>query len=279
MINKERRALFFVFLLMLVMFTKSAHPTTYDEWFEDKFQVEHIRDGDGVNFPEYYKFVKMRFKGFIPSTGQVFDSSDLRGGFYQFQYRKNRTAILTQIVHPFCWDDAYPRMSTGEKIIIICPAEAAYGGTGVIVGSKVLVKSGETVAFELEMLDANFDPFNFKLIRKGADNVYPEYMDLIRYKFSLWIGEDREHEVITNMDSGDVDIGGSPFDSCESVCVTEALRRLTVGGIAEVTCHHLYTQGHQYFVKHQVADNADLGYRIQLVSIKQVHYGKRDELY
>jgi len=254
------------------------HKTTYDEMFEDRFQVEHITEGDKKTYPEYYKFVRMKFKGFLPSTGQVFDSTDRRGGIYEFQYRKNKSHIITPIVHPFCWDETYPRMSTGEKIIIICESQQAFGNIGLYAGSKILVKPGETVAFELEMIDAQYDPFNFKLIRKGVNNIYPQHMDLISYKFTLWVGDDREFEIVKNYHMGDSDINGSPFDEAEKVCITEALRRLTIGGICEIQCPRRYAIGHLYYTKYHIADNTDLGFRIQLLSLKQENWHKHSDI-
>jgi len=270
----NKKFILLLFLLVSSIFSERLNDlTTYDERFEDHFQVEHIRDGDGIHFPEFYKYVRMKFKGFVPATGQVFDSTDSRGGIYEFQYRKHFTNIKTSIVHPSCWNHAFPKMSTGEKIVIICPSDMAFGNLGLVIGSKVVIKSGETVAYELEMLNAQYDPYRFKLIKKGINDVKPRYMDNYRYKYTMWVGEDREFPVVT-FDSGMVHLNGISFDSGENECITEAVRYLSVGGIAEVQCPNRYTRGSSYYAKYQVPDDSDLGFRIQLVSLKQSYYYK-----
>jgi hypothetical protein len=269
---KSIALILFISLLAAFNLQQAERKTTYEERFEDEYQVEHLRAGDGVTYPQNYKWVRMRFKGFIPATGQVFDSSDLRGGFYEFQQRRETTLIKTPVVHPPCWDQTYPRMSTGEKIVIICNSEQAFGNRGIIVGAKVIVKPGESVAYEIEMVNAQYDPFNFKLIRKGVGKDHPKYHDLIKYNLVVWVDQDREH-IVTTWNSGNGFTGGSSFDHSDNVCMTETLRQLTVGGIAEVTCPYRYLlQGGVVFPEHGIGNHVNVSFRVQLLSIKQLHH-------
>ena len=259
----------------LYLFNIKAHvqvrKTTYDEDFEDLYEVEHIAKGDEIHFPENYKFVRLKYKGYIPVTGQVFDSTDSQGGVYEFQLRPSKTNIISSIKHLHCWDEAYPRMSTGERIIIICPSHQAFGNQGLVRDSKVIVKPGETVAYELEMVNAQYDPFNFTLIRKGINDIYPQYHDLLRYKYEVWVEDDRDY-IVTTYDSGNLHFNGVSFDHSDSICITEAVRRLSVGGIAEIFCPYRYVSGGQTFPKQHVPQDADLSFRIQLLAIKQMKW-------
>jgi len=243
--------------------------TTYDEDFEDRYEVDHIKDGDKKTYPEYYKFVRLKFKGFIPSTGQVFDSTDQRGGYYEFQYRRR---MRTDIKHVACWDDTIFRMSKGERIIIFCPSDTAYQNQGLIVASKMVVKPGETVGYELELIEAQYDPFNITIIRKGVGNRRPKYMDLLRYKYTVWVGDDKEFPIAT-VDTGNHHLSGVPFDNnTDSLCKTEALRQMTVGGIAEVNCHYRYNPNGKEFPEQDVPFYPELGFRVQLMSIREYGY-------
>ena len=275
--NKFISNLLFCLFLKLLLIQNSfgyapfpeQRKTTYDEEFEDRFQAEHIKDGDGKTYPEYYKFVRMKFKGFIPATGQVFDSSDTRGGFYEFQYRKR---IRTDIKHVICWDETIYRMSKGERIIITCPADSAFQNHGLVFGSKVLVKSGETVSYEIELIEAQYDPFNITIIKKGAGIMRPKYMDLIRYKYTVWVGDDKEFPIAV-VDSANIHLSGVPFDNLtDSMCKTEALRQMTVGAIAEVNCHYRYNSYGKEFPQQQVPLYPELGFRVQLLSIREMNY-------
>jgi len=168
-------------------------------------------------------------------------------------------------------------MSTGEKVLVTCNSDQAFGNQGFALGEKLLVKPGETVAYEIEMVNAQYDPFNFKLIQKGIDDAYPQYHDFIKYKYEVWVGDDREY-IIGNYNSGNYFVNGVSFDNSDSVCVTEALRKLTVGGIAEVNCPFRYTPGGQTFPKMGVPQDADLSFRIQLLSLRKMNWHLYSEL-
>ncbi len=270
------KTLFMVFSLVLTLTSqRDIFHTTYDETFEDRYQVEHLKDGDGIHYPEPYKFVRMKFKGFVPATGQVFESSDLGGGIWEFMYRKHRTQIITGIRVLVCWDEAYPRMSTGEKIVIMCPSDQAFGSMGYIHGSKQIVKPGETVGYEFEMIDAQYDPFRSKVIKKGINDIYPRFHDLIVYKWDAWVGEDREFLVASNKNSIDNFGGVMSFDNSNSMCINEALRKITVGGIIEVYCPSRYTGYGVTLEPYHVPNYADHGYRIQLLSLKELNWHKQ----
>ena len=116
-INNKRNIIILLLVVISSVISWDIRLTTYDEDFEDKWQVDHITRGDDKTYPYPNKYVRMKFKGFVPATGQVFDSTDMRGGFYEFQFRGKLGYIESNVPHPPCWNHAYPRMSTGEKIV------------------------------------------------------------------------------------------------------------------------------------------------------------------
>jgi FKBP-type peptidyl-prolyl cis-trans isomerase len=261
-----------ILLSLLAMINlKDISETTYDEEFEDRYQVEHLREGDGVHYPEPHKFVRMKFKGFIPATGQVFDSTDMRGGIYEFLNREDFGHVVTTVVHPPCWNSLYPRMSSGEKIVIICMSEHAFGKQGLILGAKVLVKPGETVAYEIEMLDAHYNPTQFKLIRNGVGKVHPRFHDLYRYKLDVYIEDQMDYMVFT-FNSGEFHLEGGSFDNSDCMCVTEALRQLTVGGQAWVTCPFRYNQGAFVYPHQHIPVQTTLTLKLTLLSLFEMHW-------
>ena len=265
-----------IFLLTIQFHMIFSHPnprlTTYDEAFEDLFQVEHIREGDNLTYPTYHKFIRLKYKAFVPDTGSVFDSSSSRpskylhtGGesVYEFQFKKR---IKSSISHVSCWKETIPRMSKGERILITCPSAHAFHMQGLINNNKYLVKPGEIVSYDIEMVEANFDPFNIKVIKNGS-GPKPRKMDILMYQYEVWVDEDREH-IITKIHIKEIRIRGSVFqDGFESICLTEALRDMTVGSIVELYCPEYYRTGSKNFPEFAVPHDADLGYRIELLEL------------
>jgi len=265
----------FITLCILYHFSFNVRSTTYDEQFEDLYDVVHIRKGDGVTYPTYYKFVRLRFKGFIPSTGSIFDSTDLSGGLYEFQFRRKN--IKTSFKHVPCWEDTIFRMSKGERIIINCQSAYAFQSQGLLYDEKYLVKPGEDVAYELEMVEAAYDPFNIQIIKNGIDNRTPKHNDILTYTYEVWVDKDKDF-IITKFNILNSRKFGSVFHrSGDSICILEALRNMSVGAISELYCPWYYRDGGKNFPEFYVPSDADLGYRIELLTITPAE--KVDELH
>jgi FKBP-type peptidyl-prolyl cis-trans isomerase FkpA len=95
------------------------------------------RPGTGVQ-PEPTDRVKVHYEGRL-TDGTVFDSSIKRNEPAVFQ--------LNGVVR--CWTDGVGHMKVGEKAVLTCPSETAYGDAGrppVIPGGAVLI-------FDVELLD------------------------------------------------------------------------------------------------------------------------------
>ena len=95
-----------------------------------------LRPGDGPS-PGPTDRVKVHYHGTL-RDGTVFDSSFIRG----------EPMVLTLNRTIACWTEALPKMKTGEKSLVTCPAEIAYGDEG----APPLIKPGAALAFEIELL-------------------------------------------------------------------------------------------------------------------------------
>jgi FKBP-type peptidyl-prolyl cis-trans isomerase FkpA len=81
--------------------------------------------------------VKVHYTGTL-RDGDVFDSSVERGTPAEF--------VLGQVIA--CWNEAIPRMKVGGKARLVCPADIAYGDTGV----PGVIPPGAVLTFDVELL-------------------------------------------------------------------------------------------------------------------------------
>ena len=130
------KIIFFAFFLINVIL---AHETTHDPDFEKKFQVTHIKEGDGKTFPKNGDQVSVHYTGTF-LDGKKFDSSYDRNSPFKF------TLGVGQVIK--CWDMSVARLSLGERIKVICPYNLAYGerGAGGVIPPKT------DLAFEMELI-------------------------------------------------------------------------------------------------------------------------------
>lgn len=101
--------------------------------------IERLSPGDGKSFPQPGDTVKMHYVGTL-EDGTKFDSSRDRG-----------TPFVTEIgVGKVIkgWDEGVPQLSVGEKAILICTADYAYGDRGF----PPVIPRNATLRFEVELL-------------------------------------------------------------------------------------------------------------------------------
>ena len=134
---------FVTFLLITYVF---SHETTHDPEFEKKFQVTHIKEGDGKTFAKKEDSVYVHYSGTF-LDGKKFDSSYDRNEPLQF------ILGVGQVIK--CWDISVARLSLGEKIKVVCPYSLAYGERGM--GSTIPPKSDLVFEMELVKIGGNAD--------------------------------------------------------------------------------------------------------------------------
>jgi FKBP-type peptidyl-prolyl cis-trans isomerase FkpA len=93
------------------------------------------------NSPPAGARVNVHYEGKL-ITGEVFDSSRRRG--------EPATFPLSGVIS--CWTEGVGRMKTGEKAVLVCPPETAYGEKG----RPPTIPGQATLIFEVELL--SFDP-------------------------------------------------------------------------------------------------------------------------
>ena len=128
-----------LFLSFFLISITLANDTTHDPEFEKKFQVTHIKEGDGKTFPKKGDIVFVHYTGTL-LDGKKFDSSYDRKSPFKFALGVGHVIK--------CWDMSVIRLSLGEKIKVICPYDLAYGerGAGGVIPPKA------DLVFEMELM-------------------------------------------------------------------------------------------------------------------------------
>ena len=129
----------FIFLAIILINSIFANETTHDPEFEKKFQVTHLKEGDGKTFAKKGDTVFVHYEGTL-LDGKKFDSSYDRKDPLKF------TLGIGQVIK--CWDMSVARLSLGEKIKVVCPYDLAYGERGA--GNVIPPKSD--LIFEMELI-------------------------------------------------------------------------------------------------------------------------------
>ncbi|CAD8062808.1 unnamed protein product [Paramecium sonneborni] len=104
------------------------------------FKVETITPGDGKSFPQKGQQVKVHYVGTL-LDGSEFDSSRKRGKPFQFILGAGKVIKG--------WDQGVAKLSKGEKAILTCPPDYAYGAQGY----PPVIPPNSTLKFEVELLD------------------------------------------------------------------------------------------------------------------------------
>ena len=128
-----------VIIFFALIFIVFAVPDTHDPEFEKKFQVKHIKEGNGKTFPELGDNIHIHYVGTL-LDGTKFDSS------YDLGQPLDFPVGIGFVIK--CWDTVAERMSIGEKISVVCPSDLAYGSRGA--GNKIPPNSD--LMFEMELI-------------------------------------------------------------------------------------------------------------------------------
>jgi len=105
-------------------------------------EVQTISPGDGQNFPKKGDTVSMHYVGTL-TDGTKFDSSRDRGSPFVTQIGVGRVIKG--------WDEGVPQLSLGQKAVLLCSPDFAYGSRGV----GGVIPPNATLKFEVELLKIN----------------------------------------------------------------------------------------------------------------------------
>lgn len=101
-----------------------------------------VIEGSGDTI-EADQVVSVQYVGQVYPDGKVFDSSWSRGTAATFQLSEG------QLIK--CWTDELVGQKVGSRVVLVCPADTAYGDDG----SGEDIKPGDTLMFAIDLLDAS----------------------------------------------------------------------------------------------------------------------------
>ena len=127
-----------ILLFFILINIALSHETTHDPEFEKKFQVTHIKEGDGKTFPKAHNKMYVHYRGTF-LDGKEFDTS--YGRETPFRFILGVGAVIK------CWDIVVERLSVGEKIKVVCPYDWAYGEKGFAA-----IPPKTDIVFEIELV-------------------------------------------------------------------------------------------------------------------------------
>ena len=99
-----------------------------------------MNEGTGDALPEKGKQIEVHYHGTL-LDGTVFDSSVTRGQTFKFKLG------VGQVIK--CWDEGIGKLKKGQKAVLNCPSDMAYGKRGA--GGKI--GPNATLKFEVEMIN------------------------------------------------------------------------------------------------------------------------------
>ena len=106
-----------------------------------RVRKQTIREGTGPMPPPRMTHMKVHYTGTFADTGNEFDSSRARNRPFEFELG------VGQVIK--CWDVGMATMKKGERAILECPPEFAYGNRGM----PPAIPPSSTLLFDVEVLD------------------------------------------------------------------------------------------------------------------------------
>jgi peptidylprolyl isomerase len=125
---------------------KDGHPDSFKPTKKtpgkvSKASAHVVIEGDGEAVKEG-QTITSQYVGQVYPDGEVFDSSWAKGPPASFQ--------LDQVIK--CWKDLIPGHKVGSRIVLVCPADTAYGDSPQEGGP---IKPGDSLVFAIDLLDAS----------------------------------------------------------------------------------------------------------------------------
>jgi len=218
-----------------------------------------IRAGHGEIPPKGSK-VKVHYTGTLSSDGSKFDSSRDRKEPFEFELG-NGSVIKA-------WDEGVATMKVGERAILTCREDFAYGKEG----SPPKIPGGATLVFDIDLLSFSENEEDLtddggvmkKIIKKGVEYKTPndtatcvvKYTGIVNGK--VFTTQNADTEVHLNMDE----------DFTIPTGLHRALQSMKKGEKASFTVKSNYGYGKQGNSQLGIPPGADIVYTIELISFK-----------
>lgn len=114
-----------------------------DDTAEDVQEAQAYVAVEGEGDPiEEGQSITAQYVGQVYPDGEVFDESWSGGSPATFQ--------IGQLVQ--CWQDLIPGQTLGSRVVLVCPADTAYGDDPPEGGA---IEAGDTLIFAIDLLDAS----------------------------------------------------------------------------------------------------------------------------
>ncbi|THU85457.1 peptidyl-prolyl cis-trans isomerase [Dendrothele bispora CBS 962.96] len=104
--------------------------------------IESLRPGDGVHFPQKGDRVAIHYVGTL-MDGKKFDSSRDRGSPFVTEIG------IGKVIRG--WDEGVVRLSIGQRALLICTPDYAYG----VRGFPPVIPPNAVLRFEVELIKIN----------------------------------------------------------------------------------------------------------------------------
>jgi len=105
-----------------------------------KFSVQKLSEGTKGDYPNVGQKIKAHYTGTL-LDGTKFDSSRDRGQPLPFELGAGYVIK--------CWDQGFLQLTRGQKAILYCPPDMAYGDRG----SPPVIPPKATLIFDVELVD------------------------------------------------------------------------------------------------------------------------------
>ena len=106
-----------------------------------KFSVTRLNEGTPCAYPPDGKKIKAHYIGLF-LDGTKFDSTGDSGG-QPFEFTLGAGKVIK------CWDQGFAKLTKGQKAILNCPPDMAYGENGI----PGLMPPNATLRFHVELVD------------------------------------------------------------------------------------------------------------------------------
>merc|ERR1712038_572465 len=226
--------------------------------FDRGIKKKIIREGTGATPPAGSK-VKVHYTGTLESDGSKFDSSRDRNEPFEFTIGEGSVIKA--------WDEGVATMKVGERAILTCREDFAYGKKG----SPPKIPGGATLIFDIDLLSfgdnekdiTDGDRGVLKIVtRKGEGYQNPNDSGVCKVKYTgssndkVFTTHDPEEEVTLNIDE----------DLTMPDGLNKALQSMNKGEKATFKVRSDYGYGATGNKELGIEPNADLVYNIDLIS-------------
>merc|ERR1711994_198984 len=228
--------------------------------FDGGIKKKIIREGTGATPPSGSK-VKVHYTGTLESDGTKFDSSRDRNEPFEFTIGEGSVIKA--------WDEGVATMKVGERAILTCREDFAYGKKG----SPPKIPGGATLIFDIDLLSFGDNEKDISdgdggvlkiMVRKGEGYQNPNDSGVCQVKYTgtandkVFTTHDADEEVTLNIDE----------DLKMPDGLNKALQSMNKGEKATFKVRSDYGYGAEGNKDLGIPPNTDLVYNIDLLSFE-----------